>query len=238
MSRGRERRGSLSATPSYRGSDQSSRASSFESPIPQDRPNTSREPVDGFLHKGRMFHADLPLPTGPGIGTAAAVPILPFHSGNRPKVERAEQADEKHPVACGLKIAGLFFYVIPNAIYLGFLLGLPALYWSRVTRIFEEADLGIKEIKEIALTAVASRNKALIEQLNQGIIPSDLPANRYKSLIKSWEEFIERLTKEYEVLNVITVLLLSYVLLFSLELAFHNTTQNYLHRAPIAMYCG
>ena len=48
----------------------------------------------------------------------------------------------------------LLLSVISNLAYLCFLLGFPALYWSRATRIFQDANLGMGEIKRVGLELV------------------------------------------------------------------------------------
>lgn len=49
---------------------------------------------------------------------------------------------------------------LPRQVYLHFLLRLPYSYFSRVNHIFQEADLVLEEIKEMALQASAADNKA------------------------------------------------------------------------------
>lgn len=86
----------------------------------------------------------------------------------------------------------------PRQMYLLFLFRLPALYFLRVTRIFEEADLTLTEIKEMALHVNAEDSYLAIASL--------YPA--YQRLITAWELFINKLVKEWETLNVVSVLLL------------------------------
>ena len=57
---------------------------------------------------------------------------------------------------------------MPREVYLHFLLRLPSLYFSRVARIFEEADLTLPEIKKMALeTASQGKNAQFDIQVNR-----------------------------------------------------------------------
>ena len=109
--------------------------------------------------------------------------------------------------------ASLFLDVIPRQVYLYFLLGFPALYWSRVTRIFHDANLGMSEIKRMALEAASSDDGMQKVMLYQGIFPQEsthAPVP-YENLRNSWHAFIELLMREWKTFNIITVLLLSWV---------------------------
>lgn len=90
----------------------------------------------------------------------------------------------------------------PRQLYLYFLLGLPSLYFSRVTRIFEEAELSMPEIKRIAMETVKQRKEGF---------PMPTPAwdLDHSKLRNSWENFIDSLMREWKTQNVVSVLLLS-----------------------------
>jgi len=95
--------------------------------------------------------------------------------------------------------------VIPRQIYLHLLLRLPYLYFSRVTRIFKEADMTIPQIKRGILDA------AMQDPLRAGTgwgwcETQNLP---YGNLEKMWLHFIDCLLREWKTLNIISVLLLS-----------------------------
>jgi len=103
----------------------------------------------------------------------------------------------------------LIFDVVPRQLYLHFLLRLPYLYFSRVTRIFEEADMSMLEIKEMAVADLPQLQYTFIyfpHRMDMGPHMSNLKA--------SWEGFIDSLLKEWKTLNIISALLLSYVLHF------------------------
>lgn len=110
----------------------------------------------------------------------------------------------------------LILDVIPRQLYLHFLLRFPSLYFSRVTRIFKDADMGMEEIKRMALEAV-QQDKAQEginkELLYQGVFPQEWHSKAtpvsYMNLRNSWQAFIDSLMREWKTLNIVSVLLLS-----------------------------
>ena len=86
------------------------------------------------------------------------------------------------------------------------LLRLPELYFSRVARIFEEADLSLPEIKKMALET-ASKGKEM-HSIHMAFETSSVPP-AYESLKHTWESFIDCVMREWKTFNVISVLLLS-----------------------------
>jgi hypothetical protein len=96
---------------------------------------------------------------------------------------------------------------IPREAYNYFLLRLPSLYFSRVARIFEEADLSLGEIKEMVLES-ASKSKAMhVDDFFMESQTATSPA--YESLKRTWEGFIDSVMREWKTFNIISVLLLS-----------------------------
>jgi len=103
--------------------------------------------------------------------------------------------------------AEFIFDTVPRQLYLHFLLRLPYFYFSRVARIFEEADMTMPEIKEMAVTNVGQLQHNFID------FPQTVSMGPHMLNLKSsWEGFIESLLREWKTLNIISVLLLSYVL--------------------------
>jgi hypothetical protein len=110
----------------------------------------------------------------------------------------------------------VFFFLVdsvPRQLYLHLLLRIPALYFSRVTRIFEDARLSLPDIKRMARAKADQWNPSenFIWQPSMQT-PDQMPLPR--SLLQfrsSWESFIDSLMREWKTLNVISVLLLSYV---------------------------
>ncbi|KAK7031646.1 hypothetical protein R3P38DRAFT_2924949, partial [Favolaschia claudopus] len=122
----------------------------------------------------------------------------------------------------------ILFRFIPGQFYLHFLLRIPALYFSRVTRIFEDARLSLPDIKRMA------RARADQWDSSQGTIwppataaPDQMPLPR--SLLhfrSSWENFIDSLLREWKTLNIISVLLMSAILtMLQIDAASHPITR-------------
>ena len=104
-------------------------------------------------------------------------------------------------------LAEFIFDTVPRQLYLHFLLRLPYFYFSRVARIFEEADMTMPEIKEMAVGNVGQLQHTFVN------FPSTVPMGPHMLNLKaSWEGFIDSLLREWKTLNIISVLLLSYVL--------------------------
>ncbi|KNZ73610.1 hypothetical protein J132_10698 [Termitomyces sp. J132] len=94
---------------------------------------------------------------------------------------------------------------LPRQIYLYFLFTLPSLYFSRVARIFEEAELSMPDIKRMAIESANNTQDPLWFPSAYGFPP----VMRLKT---SWEQFIDSLTKEWKTLNLVSILLLSAIL--------------------------
>jgi hypothetical protein len=115
--------------------------------------------------------------------------------------------------------SSLVLDVVPRQIYLHLLLRFPALYFSRVTRIFQDANLGMGEIKRMALEAVdLDKDEGLHRMLvYQGVFPQEWHGGEgkasasYMNLRNSWQGFIDSLMREWKTLNIVSVLLLSCV---------------------------
>ncbi|KAF7371078.1 hypothetical protein MSAN_00742300 [Mycena sanguinolenta] len=107
----------------------------------------------------------------------------------------------------------VLFDFIPGQIYLHFLLRIPSLYFSRVTRIFEDARLSLPDIKRIARAKTDQWNSPsdmFMWPPNVQQTPDEMPLPR--SLLQfrsSWEGFIDSLMREWKTFNIISVLLLS-----------------------------
>ena len=98
--------------------------------------------------------------------------------------------------------------IAPEQLYLLFLLRLPSLYFSRVARIFEEAEMTLSEIKKMALETTS---QGLTQDEIQTAMESSSVPTAYKRLTSTWEFFIDSVMREWKTFNIISVLLLSYV---------------------------
>ncbi|KAJ6485237.1 hypothetical protein DFH09DRAFT_803884, partial [Mycena vulgaris] len=107
-------------------------------------------------------------------------------------------------------------------LYLHFLLRIPSLYFSRVARIFEDAQFSLPEIKRMALDEWNSKELAkgahmFLAHQDREQLPRSLLNFR-----SSWEGFIDSLMREWKTLNIISVLLLSAILtMLQIEAAAH-----------------
>ena len=98
----------------------------------------------------------------------------------------------------------------PTQMYLYILLRLPSLYFSRVAQIFEEADMTLPEIKKMALE-MASQGLRREFELEMAFESCSVPP-AYRRLTSVWESFIDSLMREWKTLNIISVLLLTFVI--------------------------
>ena len=105
-------------------------------------------------------------------------------------------------------IVRFIFKTMPREVYLHFLLRLPSLYFSRVARIFEEADLTLPEIKKMALETASQGKNA---QFDIHAFESKNVLPEYERLKSTWEAFIDSVMREWKTFNIISVLLLSCV---------------------------
>ena len=129
----------------------------------------------------------------------------------------SEPLDEKRPVgpSDSFESVHLMTYVaafaldtLPRQLYLHFLLRLPYMYFSRVTRIFEEADMSMPQIKQGILEA-AIQLKEPVKGIADAWKLEPVESVQYSKLENTWQSFIDSLMKEWKTLNIISVLLLS-----------------------------
>ncbi|KAF7327238.1 hypothetical protein MKEN_00301000 [Mycena kentingensis (nom. inval.)] len=141
---------------------------------------------------------------------------------------------------------------LPRQIYLHILLRLPALYFSRVARIFQDAEVSrpdIERMLEVATSRAAPRPTQLEDIFNPTGSPSEprlplgddwTPGVVSPALIRfkhSWEDFVSSLIKEWKTLNVVSALLLSAILtLFQLPAAANDSLTR--TAALISLVCG
>lgn len=112
-------------------------------------------------------------------------------------------------------------------VYRHFLLRLPSVYFTRVSKVFEEAELSRVEVQKMIDASKRARRSRIRERHHKDpgprsmtvdamdFFPSDREwatpvvspsLNRFK---ESWDEFMESLQKEWKTLNVVSALLLS-----------------------------
>lgn len=108
------------------------------------------------------------------------------------------------------------FDVVPRQLYLHLLLRIPSLYFTRVTRIFEDAQLSLPDIKKMARATAEQWDPAEQEDARwtttfiQQFPSISGPLPRSLLIFRSnWENFIEDLMSEWQTLNIVSVLLMS-----------------------------
>jgi len=125
-----------------------------------------------------------------------------------------------HNKPFGIEVYALAFVLdtLPRQIYLYFLLFLPSIYYSRVARIFTDAQLSVYEIDKCILDEAVERDSYVISSVGR-------PAGRrlrrhvevwspYGDLEQAWQSFIDSLLREWNTLNIISGLLLTSVCFF------------------------
>jgi len=129
----------------------------------------------------------------------------------------SEADDEKWPVAFWdtsasvhllMYVAAFVLDTLPRQLYLYFLLRLPYMYFSRVTRIFEEAEMTMPQIKE-GILAAALQLKEPVKNVADAWKLEPVESVQYSKLQNTWQSFIDSLMREWKTLNIISVLLLS-----------------------------
>ncbi|KAI6155961.1 hypothetical protein BKA82DRAFT_1006775 [Pisolithus tinctorius] len=108
--------------------------------------------------------------------------------------------------------------------YLLLMLGLPSLYFSRIARVFEEAEVSQPDIDRLIRACQANQDRrvrmspipqtANVYRHDHGLPFSDdwTTGNEGQQLIRfknSWESFIDSLLREWKTLNLVSALLLS-----------------------------
>ncbi len=175
--------------------------------------------------------------TSEGLGAAARSFFARTHTkrGNTQQTDdedyKAEQRRRKLPPwrAFVNDTTFLFTYTLPRQLYMGFLLRLPALYWQRVARVFEDAEVSKPEIQRLidacgvfghdpsidaaiatgfATPTGGQGQKALsagIPYPEEWTPPVVSPAlARFKI---SWENFVDTLLREWKTFNLVSALL-------------------------------
>ncbi|KAF7317689.1 hypothetical protein MKEN_00856600 [Mycena kentingensis (nom. inval.)] len=117
---------------------------------------------------------------------------------------------------------------VPQQVYWLVLLRIPSFYFSRVSRIFEDARLSMPDIKRMA-RARSDEWKSpeslfvQVQSASHGLKGLSSNLVNFKS---SWESFVDGLMREFKTLNVISVLLLSAILtLLQIDAASHPITR-------------
>ena len=128
-----------------------------------------------------------------------------YATSTKSTIEELAEEFELQNVPATSYLLAFVIDTLPRQIYLHFLLRLPYLYFSRVTRLFEEAELTMPQIKQGILEAATQMKDP------HTAIRIEPPSVPYGNLEKTWSSFIDSLMREWKTLNIISVLLLSCV---------------------------
>lgn len=154
------------------------------------------------------------------------IPIDPFKWHFRICSPRSSE-NQSLPITCCIPITpvydtrGFFSDTLPRQIYLCLLLRLPAVYFSRVARIFEDAEVSRNDMQRIIESNRPSKLSTTSNRVADNVAPPVLPfpedwtppavspaLARFKN---SWEEFIDSLLREWKTLNLVSALVCSSV---------------------------
>lgn len=201
-------------------------------------------PVDPYSSHIRWFgfrrERSPPRPPAESAGFSAHVNMIssslcglcPIRA-RKPEDTRADEEDlekrhRRHPWRTFFNdVSFLLSYSLPRHIYQWFLLRLPSLYWQRVARVFEDAEVSKPEIQRLidacgdfahdpsidaAIATGFATPTTAQKPLAQGIPypeewnpPTVSPAlARFKI---SWESFVDTLMREWKTFNLVSALL-------------------------------
>ncbi|KAJ7777189.1 hypothetical protein B0H16DRAFT_1301566 [Mycena metata] len=160
--------------------------------------------------------------TVPILGVQPTLP-LPNTSSSRHRHRKSSIAIQ----TVLFTVAFFLFDFIPRQVYLYFLLRIPSLYFSRVTRIFEDARLSLPDIKRMARAKADQWNTTNPPPFPSIVTPDQMPLPQTLLHFRaSWEGFIDSLMREWKTLNIVSVLLMSAILtMLQIDAASHPITR-------------
>lgn len=138
-------------------------------------------------------------PQPPRFPELTQIPNLSW--GGNDKEKNTPLSDSVSPeISLWIYVKTFLTSTLPHQIYLYCLLRLPYLYYSRVSQIFQDANLTLEEVNEMGLKDTA-------DWQSKGAV-SPMP-KAYSRLKKNWQQFIDILLQEWKTLNIVSGLLLS-----------------------------
>ncbi|KAJ7725425.1 hypothetical protein DFH07DRAFT_252722 [Mycena maculata] len=144
-----------------------------------------------------------PPPSLPVLG-----PIIVM--SHRRRTRRSWRHRLKHSL---IFLLALVFVKLPRLIYINLLLRLPLLYFSRVTRLFEDANLSLPDIRRMAVANADQWKDGTPGALMTAWLPNDATVSPHLLNFRhSWEGFIDALLREWKTQNVVSALMLSAIL--------------------------
>jgi len=115
---------------------------------------------------------------------------------------------DHHSANLATYILAFLLDTLPRQIYLHLMLRLPHLYFAHVIHIFEDAEMSLPEIKQMALEANNYLKDPATNISKTLYLESSFTSPRYNHLSSSWGAFIDSLMREWKIFNIISVLLL------------------------------
>ncbi|KAJ7738783.1 hypothetical protein B0H16DRAFT_1891250 [Mycena metata] len=105
------------------------------------------------------------------------------------------------------------FLRLPLQIYMHLLLRLPLLYFSRVSRLFEDANLSTLDIRRMVVANAHQWKDGTPGSLMTMWLPEEAALSpNLHNFRHSWEAFIDSLMREWKTQNVVSALMLSAIL--------------------------
>ncbi|KZV87320.1 hypothetical protein EXIGLDRAFT_652286 [Exidia glandulosa HHB12029] len=112
--------------------------------------------------------------------------------------------------------------------YLHLLLRLPAIYFSRVSRVFEDAEVSRPDIERLIERARVADGRGNVfpspREWQQGVEDGSV-SRALGRFMENWEDFVDSLMREWKTLNVVSALLLSAIVaIFQIDDAANDPT--------------
>ncbi|KAH7099328.1 hypothetical protein BKA62DRAFT_314628 [Auriculariales sp. MPI-PUGE-AT-0066] len=173
-------------------------------------------------------------------GTTARQPFIPLNPFEaRPTILRVSDSEIRRRRERWRHIAAHAVRLV----YLHFLLRLPSLYFSRVCRVFEDANVSQPDIERLQAVAILHDHDLEAQGATATASHASLPRfpsspREWSELIErrevsnelvrfkgSWEDFVDGLMREWKTLNVVSALLLSAIVsIFQIDAAANDQT--------------
>lgn len=187
-------------------------------PQRHESPTTYFTPSPAPSSSSPATHPSPPSPPGPGHSGSRRSsspahslppPVVAHRYHRRPRYR--DRLSWRHSLKhLFISLLALVFVKLPRQIYLHLLLRLPLLYFSRVSRLFEDANLSLPDIKRMAVANADQWQDGTPGALMTGWLPSDATvAPHLLNFRHSWEAFIDALLREWKTQNVVSALMLS-----------------------------
>ena len=167
------------------------------------RPHFYPEPIPWGSAPSLAYENVTPPPDEyiPTMHSDSAIRLPPPHEPNPSPVEHLAPPPQAENASAKAYVAAFVLDTLPRQIYLHMLLRLPSLYFSRVTRIFEEAEMSMPMIKQGILDAAKAKGEAMyyppgmpvpmdVNQSGQMIGEKGLDINGFPATVPSSQPYL------------------------------------------------